>query len=116
MEPKVYRDPQRKRILWLGIIAAVIMLGGIVLAVLSMDSTVRSAGAFTGKIIAKEFTPAPAQEITLGRAGLQSTHVEGEFLLKVQTPDGSRVYNVWVDKAVYDNFKVGDDYYVVPTP
>lgn len=115
-EPKIYRDPQRGKILLLGIVLAVAVLAAIVLATLSLDRTMKSTGAFTGKIIAKEFTPEPAQEITVGTGGLQSTRIEGEYLLKVETPDGQRVFNVWVDRTVYDEYEVGDDYYVIPTP
>lgn len=116
MEPKVYRDPHRARILWGGIVVAAIVLGFFVWGTLYLDRSNKSSGAFTGKIVAMEFTPAPAQEITVGKGGLVSTRIEGEYLLKVQTPDGARVFNVWVDKTVYDAVKVGDDYYVVPTP
>jgi len=116
MEPKVYTDPDRKRILWVGIAIAVAVLAAIALATLSLDRTMKSSGAFTGKIIAKEFTPEPAREITVGAGGLRGTDVAGEFLLKVETPDKSRVFNVWVDQTVYEAHKVGDDYYVIPTP
>lgn len=116
MEPKVYKDPQRARILVIGITVSVVVLGAILLATLSLDRTMKSSGAFTGKIIAKEFTPAPAQEITVGTGGLQSSTIDGEYLLKVETPDKARVFNVWVDKRVYEEVKVGDDYYVIPTP
>ena len=115
-QPKVFRDPDRGRILLLGIVIAVAVLTAIVLATLSLDRTMKSSGAFTGKIIAKEFTPAPAQEISVGSGGLQSTRIEGEYLLKVETPDRSRVFNVWVDRTVYEEVDVGDDYYVIPTP
>jgi len=115
-QPKVFRDPDRGRILLIGIVIAVAVLTAIVLATLSLDRTMKSGGAFTGKIIAKEFTPAPAQEISVGAGGLQSTRIEGEYLLKVETPDRSRVFNVWVDRTVYDELDVGDDYYVIPTP
>ena len=115
-QPKVYRDPQRRRILWIGIVISVAVLVAIVLATLSLDRTMKSSGAFTGKIVGKEFTPEPAQEITVGAGGLQSTRIEGEYLLKVRTPDGSRVFNVWVDRTVYEELEVGDDYYVIPTP
>jgi len=114
--PKVYRDPQRGRILWISIAIAVVVLGGIVLATLSLNRTIQSAGAFTGKVIAKEFTPAPAQEITVGAGGLQSTRIEGEYLLKVEAPDGGPIFNVWVDRLVYEEYDVGDAYYVIPTP
>ena len=116
MEPKVYRDPQRTRILWTGIAIAVAVLAAIVLATMSLNRTMKSTGAFTGRIIAKEFTPEPSQEITVGAGGLQSTRVEGEYVLQVETPDGQRVFNVWVDRTVYEEAEVGDDYYVIPTP
>ena len=51
--PKVYRDPQRDRILWTGIVIAVLVLAAIVLATLSLNRTMQGAGSFTGKIIAK---------------------------------------------------------------
>jgi hypothetical protein len=34
----------------------------------------------------------------------------------VETPDGAKVYNVWVDRTVYEEARVGDDYYVIPSP
>jgi hypothetical protein len=116
MEPKVYADPDRKRILVFGIVIAVAVLAAIVLATMSLNRTMQSSGAFTGKIIAKEFTPEPAREITIGAGGLRGTDVAGEYLLKVETPDKARVFNVWVDRTVYEELKVGDDYYVIPTP
>jgi ABC-type phosphate/phosphonate transport system permease subunit len=116
MAPKVYRDPNRRRHLWVGIVIALVVLGAIVLATMSLNSRVQSSGAFTGKVLAKEFTPEPSREITVGRGGLQSSEVAGEYLLKVETPDGTRVFNVWVDRTVYEEVKVGDDYYVIPTP
>lgn len=116
MEPKIFHDPQRRRILWFGVLVAVAVLGAIVAATVSLNHTMKSTGAFTGKVVAKEFTPAPSREITVGSGGLRSADVAGEYLLQVRTPDGSRVFNVWVDKTVYDEVDVGDDYYVIPTP
>lgn len=116
MKPKVYVDPRRKRILLAGILIALAVLAAIVMATLSLDRTMKSTGAFTGKITAKEFTPGPAREITVGAGGLSSSDIAGEYLLKVETPDKSRVFNVWVDRTVYEAARIGDDYYVVPTP
>lgn len=116
MEPKVYVDPQRKKILLIGIVIAVAVLAAIALATFSLDRVMKSSGAFTGKVVAKEFTPEPAREITVGAGGLHGADVAGEYLLKVETPDKSRIFNVWVDRTVYDALKVGDEYYVVPTP
>ncbi len=75
-EPKIYRDPERTKILWIGILVALAVLAAIALATMSLNRTMKSTGAFTGKIIAKEFTPEPAQEITVGQGGLQSTRAE----------------------------------------
>lgn len=116
MDAKVYRDPQRTRILFGGIVVAMLVLGIIIWGTLSLDRQNRSSGSFTGKVIAKEFTPEPAREITVGRGGLKSTRIEGEYLLKVETPNASRVYNVWVDRSVYLEYEVGSSYYVIPTP
>jgi hypothetical protein len=116
MESKVYRDPHRTRILVGAIVLALAVMAFIVWATLSTDRLTRSSGAFTGRIIAKEFTPEPAQEITVGAGGLQSQRIEGEYLLQVETPDGQRVFNVWVDRRVYEEFEVGDEYYVIPGP
>ena len=115
-EPKIYRDPDRTKILWLGILVALVVLAAIALATMSLNRTMKSTGAFTGKIIAKEFTPEPAREITVGQGGLQSTRVEGEYKLQVETPDGAKVFNVWVDRTVYEESEVGGDYYVIPSP
>lgn len=120
MEPvkqaRVYRDPDRTKILWTGILVALAVLAAIAWATLSLNRTMKSTGAFTGKILAKEFRPGPAQEITVGQGGLQSTRVEGEYLLRVETPDGRKVYHVWVDRSVYEEVEVGDDHYVIPSP
>lgn len=115
-EPKIYRDPDRAKILWGGILVALAVLAAIALATVSLNRTMKSTGAFTGKVIAKEFTPEPAQEISVGAGGLKSTRIEGEYMLQVETPDGKKVYNVWVDRTVYEETEVGGDYYVIPSP
>jgi hypothetical protein len=117
MQPgKTYRDPQRLRLLLGALLVAAVVAGFVLWATLSMDRVTRRSGAFTGTIVAKEFTPGPAQEITFGSGGLVAQKIEGEYLLKVQAPDGSRVFHVWVDRPVYDEYEVGDRYYVVPSP
>lgn len=116
MEPKTYVDPQRKRILWAGILIAIAVLAAIGWATLSLDRTMKNTGAFTGKIIAKEFIPEPAREITVGKGGLRSTDVAGQYILKVETPDKSRVSNVWVDRTDYEAREVGDQFYVPAPP
>jgi hypothetical protein len=115
-QSKVYRDPHRARILWGGLLLAVLVIGFIAWATLSLDRVARSGGAFTGTIIGKEFIPEPALEITVGDGGLRSDRIAGEHILQVQSPDGRRVFNVWVERAVFERVDVGDDFFVLPTP
>jgi len=71
-----------------------------------------------GKIIKKEFVPAPEEQIVLGRDGkINARHKDGEFILTVEVPqkDGTKkIFNVWLDKARYDALNVGDTYDVGP--
>jgi hypothetical protein len=63
----------------------------------------------TGSIVAKQFTPAPEQQITVGRQGLKERRSEGEYLLEVRVAsEGGRIFYVPVEKSVYDNKTVGD--------
>ena len=48
-EPKIYRDPDRGKILWIGILIALAVLAAIALATMSLNRTMKSAGAFTGE-------------------------------------------------------------------
>lgn len=89
--------------------------GGLVLAfiVFGVISFVRDAervrrNTLTGFIIEKQFTPAPEQQISVGSKGLKSRHVEGEFVLKVRVDAENRVFEVPVEKQLYEARAVGD--------
>lgn len=67
------------------------------------------ANKLTGVVIEKRFTPAPEQQITFGRKGLNAKQSDGEYLLKVRVEkEGGREFEVPVEKAVYEVKKVGD--------
>ena len=73
----------------------------------------------TGRVVAKEFIPAPEQQVTIGRqGGLSATESSGEYILTVEvTTDDKRTkkpYDVWVDKRRYEAVKIGDSFDVGP--
>ena len=67
------------------------------------------ANTLTGIVVDKQFTPAPEQQITVGRKGLKSKHTDGEYVLKVRVDaEGERLFEVPVEKEVYDGKRLGD--------
>jgi hypothetical protein len=68
------------------------------------------ANTLTGIVIDRQFTPTPPeQQITIGRGGLQAKQHDGEYLLRVRVDSESgRIFEVPVEKSVYDAKKVGD--------
>jgi len=66
------------------------------------------AATATGTIIEKVFTPAPEEQISVGRKGLKAKAIEGEFVLKVRVEEENREFEVPVEKKVFEAKKVGD--------
>ncbi len=95
----------------IGITIAVIVVGLLFYAVSNIS--VRS-NVLTGTITAKRFIPAPEEQVTIGRDGLHTRKVDGEYIFDV-TVD-SHPYNIWVDKEIYNAHKVGDSYTFVRPP
>lgn len=102
------------------ITAVAIGLGVFVFVVLAVLQSGRglAEARMAGKIIKKEFVPAPEEQIVLGRDGkIDARHKDGDFILTVEVPqkDGTmKIFNVWLDKARYDAVNVGDTYDVGP--
>lgn len=115
MQPKVYRDPHRGRLILVAMVVAALVLGLIVAGVLALHRTTQSGG-FTGTIVGKEFRPAPAREITVGQGGLSAQDVAGDYIFQVRAPGKTNIFNVWVDKRDFESKKEGDEFYVIPVP
>jgi hypothetical protein len=63
----------------------------------------------TGVVIEKQFSPAPEQQISVGRSGLHEQRIDGEYVLKVRVDaEGGRIFEVPVEKALFNEKKVGD--------
>jgi hypothetical protein len=94
------------------------LIGFLVLAVWQSGSAIEKA-RMTGTVVAKEFIPAPEQQLTIGRqGGLSATASPGEYILTVEvTTNDERTrkpYDVWVDKKRYEAAKIGDSFDVGP--
>lgn len=91
-----------------GLLALAFLMYGIVhFARLSHQA---KTNTLTGLIIDRQFSPTPPeQQITIGRGGLQAKQNDGEYLLRVRVDsEAGRIFEVPVEKSVYDTKKVGD--------
>lgn len=67
------------------------------------------SSTLTGVVIEKQFSPAPEQQISVGRAGLKERSIDGEYVLKARVDaEGGRIFEVPVEKAMFEQKKVGD--------
>jgi len=98
-------------------------LAGILLAAFLVYSTWYSAqqirnARMRGTIVAKKFIPAPSEEITIGKGGLQAENKKGNFTItvSVRQKDGSmKDYLVEnLDEKRWNNLKIGDHFDVGP--
>ena len=68
-----------------------------------------ASGMAEGIILGKTFTPQPETEITVGKGGLDSRHIAGEYSVRVRVPqENNREYTVRVDPTTYATRGVGD--------
>lgn len=118
MNPRVFKAKTPISV----IVSAVLIACGVgaVIFFATWQSTIGVAESKkSGKIIEKEFKPAPEKQIIVDRKGhLTTDYKDGDYILTVEVPQGNgttKKYNVWLpDKASYDALKVGDAYDVGP--
>ncbi len=68
---------------------------------LNAESVQARSRTATGTVLEKVFTPAPEEQISVGRKGLKTKEIEGEYVLKVRVSKEDRVFEVPVEKSVY---------------
>ena len=91
----------RDTLIAVGVGAAI--LGLIVYAVLSFSAQSSATGQVEGIIVSKTFVSQPEERITVGRDGLNTRHIDGEYSFQVRVPrEGDRVYKVLVNKTDYE--------------
>ncbi len=94
-------------LLAVGVGAAI--LGLIVYAVLSFSAQSNDTGQAEGIIVSKAFVPQSEERITVGRDGLNTRHIDGEYSFQVRVPRvGDKVYKVLVHKTDYETRREGD--------
>ena len=117
MNSRVVRTRLPVRVLAAAFLLGLFLIGFLVLAIWQSGSAIEKA-RMTGRVVAKEFIPAPEQQLTIGRqGGLSATESPGEYILTVEvTTDDKRTkpYDVWVDKRRYEAAKIGDSFDVGP--
>jgi hypothetical protein len=105
------------RVIAAAVLLGLFIIGFIVLAIWHSGAQIDKA-RMTGRIIAKEFVPAPEHQVSLSRrGGLAAEKSEGDFILTVEVMANGRTgknYHVWVDRKRYDALEVGDSFDVGP--
>ena len=98
----------------IAVAAGGVVLAFVLYAVFSLGRTATSSGGVEGVIVGKEFVAQPEMQITVGQGGVHSRHKAGDYVLHVKVPqENGKVYNVFVDPAVYASQREGDKYYFV---
>ncbi len=89
-----------------GLLVLVFLIYGIVH--FASESSRAKANTLTGVVTEKQFTAAPQEEISVGRKGLKTKQIDGEYVLKVHIESEGRDFEVPVEKSTYQSKIVGD--------
>ena len=106
--PRVVIASTTKRDAFIAIIAGVLVLVFVGYGIMQMSRPV-AGNKLTGVVVGKVFTPQKEQMIDFsGRKIERTREIDGEYVLKVRVEAESRVYEVPVEKPVYESKKEGD--------
>jgi hypothetical protein len=100
--------PKPGREWMIGLAGGIVALAGLGYALSTMGAKVRGDW-MTGVIEEKQFTPGvPETQISVGKDGLSSRQVEGEYTFVVRGESDGKIYTVWVGKADYEAKSPGE--------
>jgi hypothetical protein len=91
-----------------------VAIGAVVLffvgwGIVTMSEPHASANTLVGVVVGKQFTPQKEEQVSFSGRKLEGTRtIEGEFVLKVRVDKESRIYEVPVEKMVYEGKREGD--------
>ena len=106
--PRVIIASTTKRDAFIAIIAGLLVLAFVGYGIMQMSRPV-AGNKLTGVIVGKTFTPQKEQIIDFsGRKIERTREIDGEYLLKVRVEAENRVYEVPVEKPMYESKKEGD--------
>ncbi len=107
-QPRVVIPKTTKREALTAFIAGVLVLVFVVYGILQMGKPV-PGNDLTGVVVGKEFTPQKERQISFsGNKISKVREIDGEYVLKIRVEAQNRVYEVPVEKAVYEAKKEGD--------
>ena len=118
MNSRVVRTRLPVRVLAAAFLLGLFLIGFLVLAIWQSGSAIEKA-RMTGRVVAKEFIPAPEQQVTIDLKGaLSAGESSGEYILTVEVATDDKKtkkpYDVWVNKKRYEAVKIGDAFDVGP--
>ena len=97
--------------------AGLAVLAFVAWAVISLSRTAASSGGVEGVIVKKEFVAEPETQVTVGRGGVTSREIAGEYILSVRVPEErGKVYRVYVNAADFRLHHEGERYYFIRPP
>ena len=106
--PRVIIASTTKRDAFIAIIAGLLVLAFVGYGIMQMSRPV-AGNKLTGVIVGKTFTPQKEQIIDFsGRKIERTREIDGEYVLKVRVEAENRVYEVPVEKPMYESKKEGD--------
>ena len=99
----------RDTLIAFGVGAAI--LGLILYAVLDFSRQAGATGQVEGIIVSKHFTPQPENQITVGKDGLKTRQIDGEYSFQVRMPqENGKHYKVIVGKSDYETRQAGEPF------
>jgi hypothetical protein len=108
-EPQVVIPNTTRRDTIIAIVIGILVLAGVGFGVVSMSKPHASENVLVGIVVEKQFTPQKEQQISFSGRKLEGTkEIEGEFVLKVRVEKENRIYDVPVEKWVYEGKQAGD--------
>ncbi len=99
----------RRRDTLIAVAAGAAVLVFIGYAVTYFSRQANASGMAEGVILSKTFVPQAETEITVGKGGLNSRQVAGEYSFQVRvSQENDHQYKVLVDPTIYETRQVGD--------
>ena len=106
--PRIVIASTTKRDAFIAIIAGLLVLAFVGYGIMQMSRPV-AGNTLTGVVVGKVFTPQKEQIIDFsGRKIERTREIDGEYVLKVRVEADNRVYEVPVEKPMYESKKEGD--------
>ena len=107
--PRVILPNTKRRDTLVAIGIGVLLLLAVGYGVLSMSKPHESTNILTGIVVEKQFIAQREEQVSFSGRKLEGTkQIDGEYMLKVKVEKENRVYEVPVEKWVYEGKQKGD--------